>query len=1707
MERLGFNPEEIQDISGGKKKFVIADISDAVTAKSKDVALDKSTESSEKPKGFWNRVKNFGKTVWKRSEINQTRERYKAEKEIIESGNLYAHDEGKDKKEAHNKEAGAITARYMVSPELEDQFIHKGAGETIDRLGNSHQEQVIKARIQTLIREYARGNLDEGGFHAYKNRIFAELHGLKPDALGKGKMYADNLFDIAKEVKHQVEQAVDHEAALRETDLDFDVVVGKAKAGVRTEAQFNAIDNIVDKIQRWTGGIFNEKTVAVAVASVNTIFTKVVQGSVKRAASVFGLGMAASGAVAAGRESRKLEVERMQHAREKAQGKEVKNPALAERRNELETSRIQTKSATELEKGVKTSLFDKLAGREAKDLTETEYNEALSAVGDIKARIQISDDGIVENPKTHMWQFWRSNKAKKVDLISFSDVTKVEQERARLNMVVYKARTELNKWAVANGRDFETEIRTKKDESFQELWHGEKGIKNQVKTFKKLKTRKVWIAAGKGALIGGAIGMVMQEAHALVSHDLHGFVGQSSAHSPGEHVTLVEGLRRRIVDMQSGHNTRFINLHEQTVAGHGFKLPEGYEMRPDGHGGFKIFDQSRAITDSFKLKPDGSLTPEAHKYLADHHFGPHEDLGHGGAPDQHHALSGSDMVEHGHHLTLAELKEKFPGLAKHHRVDSHDNPGKHFSTIHNKEIEYEGKQQELFLEQAKDGTVSMDANMVMANLFKNLHEHVHVDGNGDYHFDPEFGMNPDGTYDQMLVHMGPKLVEWAQNKTLQDHIQVAIIPTDAANHAGLSMLYEVAHNGKLSFPSEISSTFTDKSMLHDGHLPFRFMEFRVDGHVFATAQGHDFGATADHIIHTPGSDHFIPGHHEVPVTVLGRPENPTDYITEPPLIIPAYTRPGLEEMERTIEPPPPYGGYGRESEELRHEYRERMSPILRDNPQAQLDFEREMDWYMRNGIESNAYYKKDFESILKQPGMKEGMVAECRAVACIPVFDLGEGKVIENTLEQYRKQIANGSVKPEEFELILFLNHPKDRREALSMLPGADERVRNGNPEAYDTEEVIRQYQEKHPEMKIRVMKKEFEKRPMWGWIIKYLYDAACVRARNRKSPVNKDFLILTNDADLRDMSDKYLRYLMDDFDRNESEAAAGNGVRYDGMVGRIDHDNETYSKWPNFFLTTRFDQFLDAQNRYGYKGTETPYVDPETGYVVVNRKTGEKQVITQGRNTALRASAYCAVGGARVEKDAGADTQLGDMIRTGRRGVDNVLPKDRNPFAYENKAWLETDPRRELGMYQKGKPVAKAWDEWGEMNVYGKSFAEQIQGDQETINTDRLQQEFYWMMNKWRVTEDSPQVQRALAWLGLAGIETNDDGDPIDDHGNVITNVNSNKFVKYKDYEIGEIKIKDKDRKIITVRGIKILKTDHLKKKFESWKPKRERLNDAEQKRENDKAELEHKIKVEAKQKFEQNPLEFIYRNAGLQFQESSGIKPKTLVPGLFEAEGAYGEIEKAKEQAKYMQGSSNTRRTLAQLARLMAEKNPGLLAIWKGASPDLFERWALEINDKELRDKVGANNLRDADINALAAKYQIEPLKVLERVFDLKPSLKPEPRKNFDKQVSASGSREEYLRATLRKAQGITEIRRGPAPIGGPRVPGRPGGELRPTGTPVRGLEATRPRVSSAESAEDLKPTSARDLLAAIRARRVDAAKKPSRKVKKAATRKRSK
>lgn len=423
------------------------------------------------------------------------------------------------------------------------------------------------------------------------------------------------------------------------------------------------------------------------------------------------------------------------------------------------------------------------------------------------------------------------------------------------------------------------------------------------------------------------------------------------------------------------------------------------------------------------------------------------------------------------------------------------------------------------------------------------------------------------------------------------------------------------------------------------------------------------------------------------------------------------------------------------SPEKRKFYRDRLSPRLKEDPTIKLDPNIEIPEYFKN---QTPEYMQELEGYLEQPGMQQPMDPNCDAIICMPVYDLGEGEIINHTLEQYLLQIDKTrnqqALDPSKFEIILFLNHPKKPtpenprigREFLegelghSYLEGAEQRVRDGKPEKYDTEEVIKQFMAKHPELRIRYMKKEFETRPRWGDIIKPIYDLALLRAQKRAEPFRRDPTIITNDADLVAMSPTYVRDILQRMDINEIQAWRDpKAKKIDALIGNTDMTKDLYANAPGFLLAMRFYQYLEAQNRG-------------------NRST-------QGRNTSFRGSSYAALGGVNNGTDDGADGEFRLMINLARQDDPHTIP-------YTHKAWLITDPRREFDSWKKGRPLIDNWADWGKMDVYDKSRQERFPAieDATQINKTALEYEITMVGNRWYGGVNNVAMKKALGFIGL---------------------------------------------------------------------------------------------------------------------------------------------------------------------------------------------------------------------------------------------------------------------------------------------------------------------------------------------------------------------
>ncbi len=312
-----------------KRKVAIVEMQGAIEDEARDVADERLTASKEELRG----IKGFCAKIWKHNlfrEYYRQKEIAKSKSEILNSGNLYAGEGARQI--VHDEAMEAVVERFVSEYE---EVIHTEAGEERRVVKHERSEDTnLNQEVRALIREYASGAIDDEAFNAERGRIILYATDYKGDDLSAAVTHTDNLLEIAREAR----LAVEHGVALDQIDSEIEIVVGKAKLGVRTEANFNTVDKIIAKVQATKiGQLLNETTIAsgVAIAYATTIgLSERLARSKAFTWGTFGAAALIGGAIAGLRENVKVKEERSQHARERAKGKEIGEES--ERRDEME---------------------------------------------------------------------------------------------------------------------------------------------------------------------------------------------------------------------------------------------------------------------------------------------------------------------------------------------------------------------------------------------------------------------------------------------------------------------------------------------------------------------------------------------------------------------------------------------------------------------------------------------------------------------------------------------------------------------------------------------------------------------------------------------------------------------------------------------------------------------------------------------------------------------------------------------------------------------------------------------------------------------------------------------------------------------------------------------------------------------------------------------------------------------------------------------------------------------------------------------------------------------------------------------------------------------------------------------------------------------------------------------------------------------------
>lgn len=572
---------------GEKFKIAFVDNSQAIEGQAIDAGEAKMTAKKEDLKG----VKGFLKKLWR---YNLARGYYRqkeintARRAILESGNIFAAAGGSDEDFMVSQEA--LVDRFLSSY---NEAIHEEAGESRRELTRQPDDEKLRTGLKELIDEYVAGNLDEDTLEAEKVRL---LNSLPDFTIKKGYEkvgYADNLLTIAKQIKAMI----GHQGGTNKLDYDLDIVIGRAVSGVRTEAQYNKVDRILEKLGKSKiGSLVNESTLGLVVAGTVTAFSSAGKSAAQvsvRALGGLGLGAILTGGLAAARESQMLKQERKQHGREKAQGKEFSEKD--ERRAEMEKFTYETKQAQDILNSLNIN-FSELGPDNIEQL-----HQAINSLADLEARIRLSDQ-------------------QKIDLIAFSSIVEVERERLALDLA--RARLKVTARRLVNsqkidfaGNNFDDYLNTLVEAKAQELIGGDQGIREKDRLFQKMRHQRMVKTGAKAAAIGLAVGLVFQEVTSFLRNDQQGFIEglvKGDKADSTQTMTALEKARTMIFG-----KPRLDQAQEIVKVGNQqFKVPVGTEIKLEADGDYSIFYNGHQLVGDIRLTPEGQLTAESQAALA-----------------------------------------------------------------------------------------------------------------------------------------------------------------------------------------------------------------------------------------------------------------------------------------------------------------------------------------------------------------------------------------------------------------------------------------------------------------------------------------------------------------------------------------------------------------------------------------------------------------------------------------------------------------------------------------------------------------------------------------------------------------------------------------------------------------------------------------------------------------------------------------------------------------------------------------------------------------------------------------------------------------------------------------------------------------------------------------------------------------------------------
>ena len=1046
-----------------------------------DAARDRADARVSEELEQGGRFKRFVNGIWKG---NIAREFYRqsytrqARESIEESQNVLMHEQGLTQAERTR----AMEATFERFGSEYDEVIHEDAGE---RREVHEQDSEISSGFKQLLRRYASGELNDVTLREEQTRFmqaYRETHG--EDAFGEGLVTTSNMMQVAQAVRG----AVEHGESLDHVLANMQVITGEARNNVRTEARYNTVDKIIDKVSKTRiGSLLGPEAVTAIATTAATVAgwgSRSVTGAVLKTVAP-GVG---AGVWAGIRENKRVKDERGQHSREMAQGKEF-NPGDV-RREQMEQTRYESRSAQDLTE------FIRIAGNpETMDESNEAVRAALDALAQVQSRIDLSN---------------REN----IDLISYSSAAAIGDERMALDVARAEVRVALESRL---SEDVRRELGLDPDASVADLVDEQsttylellsEDISAKDKAFKILKAKRVAKAAAVGVATGLVGGLVVQEGIAALDPSRAGLVemawGAHNEISPDglQHQTILQGLVEgddRIIHTDASNT---FDSYTTAESGNGqIILSNDHELIENGDGTVNLVDgNGHATIENLPINEDGSLPDTSIDQLEA-----------AGMAVEDHSFD-QDVT-----VTTTEV------------VDAH-------GFVENHMAETTTVQRDLWYGNDTPGVYDQNELRVYRGGAAEAPGIIP----GGFQFTTA-GMHPDGSW------QGGERVDWNQaaasgnlffavSATVDTQEHVFMIPIGPDGAINIPEDSPAGHffsneNNAVAFHGQYGEVVQTTSVDADGTVHIRPLATMVgDGEAGPITDTVTTTVTEHHAMYTITTDGY---------------DTTVENFTEAAPVIPVDSRRSLESVRNRRR-----GYYYGESEyltprELEARRRE-TSPRLLDDPEARLNPKQELDWYRSKlaDIAGREYVGEINEAIASSPEL-QAPNPELKAMVVIPVGAVGESENIYRTLSMYGQQDPTTLAQTRVLLHVNWVDSAEGDPEKAAAIAKTLAEIARAQADfpglSIATIQTVWSQE--------KIDRGEYGN-GLIGHVTRKLYDTAMLSVQDQMRrgiiPQGRDVLMIRNDADAQGMDRRYLQRMIQTAEEHPESDVFTGAIRWD---------------------------------------------------------------------------------------------------------------------------------------------------------------------------------------------------------------------------------------------------------------------------------------------------------------------------------------------------------------------------------------------------------------------------------------------------------------------------------------------------------------------------------------------------------------------------------